>query len=127
MFSKTKSDDHEPYEAPRREDALTGKHRSVLHAGVTINGDWTSDGVVEFGGTIIGDLTAEAIVITKTGKVQGAVRAHSVTIEGTLTGTIAAINVAIKPFAKVEADIEARSISIDAGAEINGHLTIKET
>lgn len=124
MFTKTKSDDYKPYEAPRREGALTEKHRSVLHEGITIKGDWTSDGVVEFGGTINGDLTAEALVLTKTGKVEGNVRAHSVTIEGALTGTIAAISVAIKPFAKVEADIVAQSISIDAGAEINGHLTI---
>ena len=125
MFSKTKSEDHKPYEAPRREGALTGKHRSVLHDGVTINGDWTSDGVVEFGGILIGDLTAEAIVLTKTGKVQGNVRAHHVIVEGALTGTISAEQVVIKPQSKVAADITARILEIASGSEINGRLTIK--
>lgn len=124
MFSKS-TDDYKPYEAPAREGALTDKRRSTLHDGITIKGDWTSDGVVEFGGTIIGDLTAETLVLARTGKVQGNVRAHTVTLEGELNGTIAAITVVIKSFARITADIAAETITVEPGATIEGHLRIK--
>lgn len=125
MFSKAKPDDPRPYEAPARETTLADKRRSVVHEGTTLKGDWSSEGIVDFGGTLIGDLTAEALVLTKSGKVQGNVRAHTVTVEGEIDGTISAIHVAIKAQAQVNADIAAEQISVDTGAQINGHLTIK--
>ena len=125
MFSKSHNDDYKPYEAPAREGAVADKRRSTLHDGIVITGDWTSDGVVEFGGTIIGDLTAETLVLARTGKVQGNVRAHTVTVEGELSGTVSAISVVVKSCARIHADIAAEVISVDSGATIEGHLHIK--
>jgi cytoskeletal protein CcmA (bactofilin family) len=97
----------------------------VLNEGVSIRGDWTSDGVVEFGGSLVGDLTAEILVISKTGKLIGNMRAKTVTIEGQLEGTIAAIKVVIKSSASLKADVVAEDIAVEPGAQIEGRLTIK--
>ena len=70
----------------------TGDRRcSVLHDGITINGDWESDGIVEFGGSIVGNVTADTLVVTENGKVRGNVCARNVTIAGTLDGTTSAV------------------------------------
>ena len=125
MFAKAKEETAKSYEAPYREGSLTDRRRSVLHEGITIKGDWSSDGIVEFGGTIVGDLTAETLVLTKDGKITGNVRAHTVMVEGQIEGTIAAVTVTIKSQARVNANIAAEVISVDAGAQMNGHLQTK--
>jgi cytoskeletal protein CcmA (bactofilin family) len=125
MFSRSKSETPKPYSAPLPESAPVERRRSVLHEGIRIKGDWTSDGVVEFGGTIEGDLTAEVLVLTAQGKIKGNVRAHTVTIEGHLEGTIAAIKVILKHGARVKADIAAEAIAVESGAEIEGRLSVQ--
>ena len=52
------------------------QRRSLLHDGIAIQGDWQSDGTVEFGGRITGDLTVDVLVVTGTGNVDGNVRAR---------------------------------------------------
>jgi cytoskeletal protein CcmA (bactofilin family) len=100
----------------------TKQRRSVLHDGIVIKGDWQSDGIVEFGGEITGDLTVD---VTSTGTVEGNVRARSVTVEGRLNGTIAAIDVSLSPTAIVKGEIEAEGIQIDFGAQVEGRLAAK--
>ena len=103
----------------------TKQRRSVLHDGIVIKGDWQSDGIVEFGGGITGDLTVDVLIVTFTGTVEGNVRARSVTVEGRLNGTIAAINVSLSPTAIVKGEIEAEVIQIDFGAQVEGRLAAK--
>ena len=103
----------------------TKQRRSVLHDGIVIKGDWRSDGTVEFGGAITGDLTVDVLVVTSTGTVEGNVRARSVTVEGHLNGTIAAIDVILSPTAIVIGEIEAEKIQVDFGAQVEGRLTAK--
>jgi len=103
----------------------TKQRRSVLHDGIMIKGDWHSDGIVEFGGAITGDLTVDVLVVTSTGTVEGNVRARSVTVEGHLNGTIAAIDVILSPTAILLGEIEAEKIQVDFGAQVEGRLTAK--
>ena len=98
----------------------TKQRRSVLHDGIVIKGDWQSDGTVEFGGAITGDLTVDVLIVTSTGTVEGNVRARSVTVEGHLNGTIAAIDVILSPTAIVIGEIEAEKIQVDFGAQVEG-------
>jgi cytoskeletal protein CcmA (bactofilin family) len=98
---------------------------SVLHEGITIKGDWTSDGIVDFGGTFEGDLTVDTLVLARTGQIKGNVRARSVIIEGTIEGTISAISVALKTSAQVTADIVAQKLVIETGAMIEGRVAAK--
>ena len=105
----------------------TQQRRSVLHDGIVIKGDWQSDGIVEFGGAITGDLTVDVLIVTSTGTVDGNVRARSVTVEGQLNGTIAAIDVALSPTAIVKGEIVAERIRIDFGAQVEGRFLQKAT
>ena len=98
------------------------QRHSVLHDGIVIQGDWQSDGIVEFGGKIIGDLTVDVLIVTGTGNVEGNVRASSVTIEGKLNGTIAAINVSLASTAILSGKVVAQKIEINSGANVEAEL-----
>ena len=93
-----------------------------MHDGIVIQGDWQSDGIVEFGGKIIGDLTVDVLIVTGTGNVEGNVRARSVTIEGKLNGTIAAINVSLASTAILSGKVVAQKIEINSGANVEAEL-----
>ena len=129
MFSKTRPESNQPaqtgYAPPPDKTPNVATRRSVLNEGVAIRGDWTSDGVVEFGGSLVGDLTAEVLIISKTGKVSGNMRAKTVTIEGHLDGTVSATKVIIKSLASLKADIVAQEITLEPGAIVEGYLSIK--
>ena len=98
------------------------QRRSILHDGIVIKGDWQSDGVVEFGGDIVGDLTVDVLIVKGSGKVDGNVRARSVTIEGYFKGTIAALDVTLGSAAVFIGKIQAEKIRIDFGANVAGSL-----
>ena len=98
------------------------QRHSVLHDGIVIQGDWQSDGIVEFGGKIIGDLTVDVLIVSGTGNVEGNVRARSVTIEGKLNGTIAAINVSLASTAILSGKVVAQKIEINSGANVEAEL-----
>jgi len=110
---------------PGAETAAGNSRRSVLHEGITIKGEWTSDGIVDFGGTFEGDLTVDTLVLARTGRIKGNVRARNVTIEGSLEGTNSAISVALKTCAQVTADIVAQKLVIESGAMIEGRVAAK--
>ena len=120
MFAKSPSNTEMSTVRDTTPTPPSDRRRSVLHDGITITGNWESDGIVEFGGTITGDLTADTLVLTEDGIITGNVRARNVTISGTLDGTIAAVNVNLKPPARVTATIEAQNIAIEFGAQVEG-------
>ena len=126
MFSNSNSDDlNSPTSFPEKPQP----RRSLLHDGIVIKGDWRSDGIVEFGGKIRGDLTVDVLVVTGTGKVDGNVRARSATVEGHFNGTIAAVDVVLASTAVFTGEIVAERIRIDFGANVEGLLkaTAKDT
>ena len=119
MFSNSTNDD---LKLPKSLSEKPKPRRSLLHDGIVIKGDWRSDGIVEFGGKITGDLTVDVLVVTGTGKVDGNVRARSVTVEGHLNGTIAAVDVILASTSVIIGEIVAEKIQIDFGANVEGRL-----
>ena len=119
MFSQSNNDDLTSRQSFTKEPR---QRRSLLHDGIVIKGDWQSDGTVEFGGRITGDLTVDILVVTGTGNVDGNVRARSVTVEGYLNGTIAAVEVVLRSTAVVRGEVVAEKIQIDFGANVEGRL-----
>jgi cytoskeletal protein CcmA (bactofilin family) len=119
MFSNSTNDD---LKLPKSLSEKPKPRRSLLHDGIVIKGDWHSDGIVEFGGKITGDLTVDVLVVTGTGKVDGNVRARSATVEGHLNGTIAAVDVILASTAVFTGEIVAERIRIDFGANVEGRL-----
>ena len=124
MFANLQnSADKTPASLAGAEAAASNGRRSVLHEDITVNGTLTSEGMLDLAGSFEGDLTVETLVLARTGKIKGNVRARSVTIEGHLEGTISAISVALKTSAQVTADIVAQKLVIESGAMIEGHVT----
>ena len=119
MFSNSTSAD---LKSPQSFSEKPKQRRSVLHNDIIIKGDWRSDGIVEFGGKITGDLTVDVLVVTGTGKVDGNVRARSVTVEGHLNGTIAAVDVILASTSVITGEIVAEKIQIDFGSNVEGRL-----
>ncbi len=119
MFSKPTTDDLIPAKSSTKGPV---QRRSILHDSIVIKGDWHSDGIVEFGGAITGDLTVDVLIVKGTGKVEGNVRARSVTVEGHLNGTIAAVDVILASTAVVTGEVVAEKIRIDFGANVEGRL-----
>ena len=124
MFSKAQPDPESPKPdvAPNRAAPQIDERRSILLEGTSIKGNFSVGGIVELGGSIVGELTAETLVVTKSGKVEGGIHAASVIVEGQVVGTIHATSLTIKPGARVKADIITAAISVDFGAKIEGRI-----
>ena len=119
MFARAQT----PADTAPRDAGGPDRRRTLLQEGTRIRGEFTSDGIVELAGQIIGDLTADTLVLARSGEAEGTIRARNVTIEGGLQGRIIAHSVAIKTTARITADITCQTLSLDPGAEITGHLS----
>ena len=97
------------------------RKRSRISEDLVIEGDLESRGIVEFGGVINGNVTADTLVVTQTGQLNGGVQAAHVEIKGQLTGTVHAQNVTINPAATVAADINYDRLSVASGAAVQGN------
>lgn len=96
------------------------RKRSVFAEDLRIEGIIASDGIIEFGGQLTGDLTADALVLTPTARVKGNVRARQLTIEGQLQGEVNALKVNIRTGARVMANVAYDQLDIASGAHVEG-------
>lgn len=103
--------------------ASPNRNRSTLSQGTNIKGHYVCEGILNFGGHIEGDLTADTLVIDQTGQVEGTIAARHLTIEGKVQGRIAAMNLTLKPTAIVNAKIICKSLVIESGADVSGAVT----
>jgi cytoskeletal protein CcmA (bactofilin family) len=100
--------------------AAIDRKRSVIAEDIVIEGNIHSQGILEFGGQITGDITADAVVLTSTARVRGRVRARQLTIEGELQGAASALNVNIKNGARVQANFAYETLEVASGAQVVG-------
>ena len=96
------------------------RKRSVIAEDIVIEGNIISQGILEFGGQITGDVTADAVVLTPAARVRGRVRARQLTIEGELQGAATALNVNIKTGARVKANFAYETLEVASGAQVDG-------
>ena len=104
--------------------AATDRKRSVIAEDILIEGNIVSQGILEFGGQIKGDITADAVVLTSTARVRGRVRARQLTIEGELQGAATALNVNIKTGALVKANFAYETLEVASGAQVDGEYKL---
>lgn len=100
--------------------AAADQKRSVIAEDIVIEGNIISQGILEFGGQITGDVTADAVVLTPTARVRGRVRARQLTINGELQGAATALNVSIKNGARVKANFAYEILEVASGAQVDG-------
>lgn len=93
-----------------------------LNEDVVIEGNVSSTGNLDFGGTIIGDLSANQLNLLQTACVRGNIRAERLTVAGQFFGTATASALIIASTARVEADLTCRDLSIEAGARCHGKI-----
>lgn len=107
------------------EAAQANARRSLLAVDLVIDGDVTSDSPVDVHGKIVGSASAPEVVVAATGRVEGTVSAHDISVLGFVSGSVSARHVQLTPSAVVHADVLHERIMIEAGAVLEGRLQRK--
>jgi len=97
---------------------------TVIGAGITIEGEITSDDDVVVQGTVRGKLvTKDAVSVEQGGSVEADISSGPVTIAGTVTGNITSNDrVDLQNGAKVIGNVKATRITIADGAQFKGNV-----
>jgi cytoskeletal protein CcmA (bactofilin family) len=66
---------------------------TIIGAGCELKGDIKTDHIVQIHGLVVGNITAETVVIGRGGRVQGQINASNLFLHGTLDGP-ATVNIA---------------------------------
>ncbi len=66
---------------------------TIIGAGCELQGDIKTDHIVQIHGLVVGNITAETVVIGRGGRVQGQINASTLFLHGTLDGP-ATVNIA---------------------------------
>jgi len=100
--------------------------RSHFTAGSKLTGDLRVPGLVELLGHVDGKVSADAIMIEKSGSVDGELHAASVAIKGQFEGKIFGGVVNLHSSAKVSGEILYETLCIESGAEVNSTCTVRK-
>lgn len=97
---------------------------SIIAAGMRVEGEIVSDGVVKVEGAVVGSIRAERqVLIAKGGTVDGDIETREAIVGGEVRGAILADErVEVQPSAIVQGDIATQRIVVHDGGEVNGHL-----
>ncbi|WP_293352991.1 polymer-forming cytoskeletal protein [Phenylobacterium sp.] len=93
---------------------------SLVAEGVSLRGDFTTEGDLHLDGAVEGDVRVSQLTIGETGVVTGSILADSVEIRGRVAGTICARQVRLWATAHVDGDISHTELAIEAGAHFEG-------
>jgi len=101
---------------------------SIIGAGMTIQGDVDSSGVVKIEGTVNGHVTAtHQVLVAKGGRIEGDVVTGEAMIAGVVHGAVRALQrVEIQTGAVVEGDVTTGRILVAEGALLNGTVRTGE-
>lgn len=100
---------------------------TVIGAGITIEGEVSSDDEVIVGGTLRGKLDVEgAVTVESDALVEADIGAQSVSIGGTVTGNVtAAERVDLLTGGKLIGDVKAARLTIADGAVFKGNVDME--
>jgi cytoskeletal protein CcmA (bactofilin family) len=104
---------------PRSEPSL-----SIIAAGMRVEGELVTDGVVKIEGTVVGSVRAEQqVLVAKGGTVDGDVYTQEAILGGDVRGAIyASQRVEVQATSVVHGDIATRRIVVHEGGEVNGRV-----
>ncbi len=101
---------------------------SIIGAGLRVEGDLSSDGVVKVEGTVVGTVRASRqVLVAKGGVVEGDIVTHEAIIGGEVRGGIGAQErVELQATSVVHGDITTKRLFVQEGGEINGVIRMGE-
>jgi len=101
---------------------VIGKIETIIAEGAKIKGDIQSEGTIRVDGEISGHISkATGVIIGRTGKVDGDLRAESAMIGGEISGNVVVEkHLELLSTARVLGDIKAEKLSIQEGAVFQG-------
>lgn len=107
---------------PAKRSAMkSNKAPSILSADLMITGSIVSDGEVQLDGRVDGDVRAGSLTIGEEASVKGEVIAESVVVRGRIEGSLRARQVQLASTARIEGDIVHSTLAVESGAFFDGH------
>ncbi len=94
---------------------------SLLSSSLKITGDLHTNGEVQIDGHVVGDITANALIIGESADVNGEIIADTLRVHGKVTGQIRSKSVSLAKTAHVKGDILHENLAIEQGAFLEGH------
>ena len=94
--------------------------RTVLASDIRLSGDLSSSGTVEILGVVIGDVTAQTLIVGAEGQLKGSVSAEAVEVRGHLEGRVSCVGFTLRSSAIVGAEVNYETLVIESGAQIDG-------
>ena len=107
----------------------TAAIESLISAGTTIEGNLRFKGGLRIDGTVKGNVVAEegsasTLVLSESGRIEGAVMAAHMMINGAVVGPITAIEtIELQPKARINGEIHYLALEMHHGAVVDGTLT----
>lgn len=101
---------------------------SRIAAGMHVQGDCVFEGVLQVDGTVLGDVVGAAgtqttLVISESGRIEGAVRASAITIDGAVVGPVTAEGaLALQAHAQIQGNVRYQTLAMQPGAVLSGQL-----
>ena len=98
---------------------------SVIAAGMQLEGNVQSSGVVQVSGIVLGNVSADnQVLVAKGGRVDGDVHTREAVLDGEVMGSIIAEErVEIQASAVIRGDIVTPRLMVHEGAVLNGDVT----
>ncbi|MFZ8864335.1 MAG: bactofilin family protein [Rickettsiales bacterium] len=99
---------------------------SIIVSDLNIQGDLISEGAIEIGGIVNGNVKCNFVTIRKGAKINGNVVADNLVINGAVEGIMQAKHLSVTSSAVVKGTLEYGFLSVESGADIKGKLVRKQ-
>lgn len=93
---------------------------TVIAAGTLINGNIDCDGDLLVDGRVRGSVSAESLMVSAEGCIEGEAAAEDVVVEGYIKGPVRARHIHLLAGALVEGNLSCVTVTIDTGARLSG-------
>ena len=98
---------------------------SIIEEDLMIEGNVrSSEGSVDVKGRVVGDVSAETIIVQASGSVEGTMSATKIAVEGRHTGSLKCDDLKLASTSQVQADVVAKLMATESGAKVKGKIDI---
>lgn len=126
MFSMKKGGMDTAEDLGSSREASSAGTATMIAKGVTLEGNFVSEGPVQIEGNVKGHVkTSASLAVGSESNIIADVSADSAIIAGSIQGTVLITNkLHLRSTAKITGDIRCASIAVDAGATISGKIEV---